>query len=254
MYGYVYKITCLINNKCYVGQKRKNVFDEKYWGSSKNPEYKKDLKEFGKENFKREILCWCESQEELNEKETLFIISENAMIEKGGYNLWLNAKQSEWNNITKEKHHENLMKAINTKEYKEKMKIAHEKAKNRVVSEKTRKLLSNSLKKSEKRKQVMSSIEYKENMSNTIKNSKKHQRWYMDENLKKIRYNDEVNTKISMAISNFNKGKHWYTNNIVNKFCIKCPEGFVPGRSKKVKENISKGRLQKYNNLNKESE
>ena len=26
------------------------------------------------------------------------------------------------------------------------------------------------------------------------------------------------------------KGKHWYTNGVINKLCATCPDGFVPGQ------------------------
>lgn len=39
----------------------------------------------------------------------------------------------------------------------------------------------------------------------------------------------EVREKISAAL----KGRHWYNNGVINKYCHKCPEGFVPGRLSK---------------------
>lgn len=32
-----------------------------------------------------------------------------------------------------------------------------------------------------------------------------------------------------MNIAENNKGKHWYNNGKINKFCYECPEGFVKG-------------------------
>ena len=31
-------------------------------------------------------------------------------------------------------------------------------------------------------------------------------------------------------LSDAHKGRHWYNNGKVDKFCYECPEGFVPGR------------------------
>lgn len=242
-YGYIYKITCLINNKCYVGQKRKSTFDSKYWGSSKNEAYWNDIKSFGKENFKREILYWAVNQEELNIKETEYIIKEKALFSEGGYNLWLNRPQVELSNEIIEKHHTNLLKVVHSQEYREKMKKIAESRKGKPISEKIRRKLSESLKNSEKRKKTMASEEYRKKMSEAVKNSEKHRRWYMDPELRALRFNKEVNKKISKIVSENNKGKHWYTNEEINVFVKECPEGFKPGRSKKVRNNISKGRL-----------
>lgn len=206
MYGYIYKITCLINNRCYVGQHRKSVFDEAYWGSSKNPEYKSDLKEYGKENFKREVLYWANTQDDLNEKEMDFIISENALTSSGGYNLWLNRPQVDWTSEAREK----FLKIVHSEEYKEKQRI---KSTGRKHSNETKIKISNSIKKSKKHKEAIKRITsdptYKKNMSNTIKNSEKHKRWYTNPKLKKIRYEDpEIRKKISEETSKSQIGKH----------------------------------------------
>lgn len=37
---------------------------------------------------------------------------------------------------------------------------------------------------------------------------------------------DETKNKIGEN----SKGRHWYNNGTINKFCYKCPEGFVPGK------------------------
>lgn len=72
MYGYVYKIS-FPNGKCYIGSHKSEVFDEKYWGSTQVLDYWKELFFIGKENVKREILCWCENDESLREMERLCI-------------------------------------------------------------------------------------------------------------------------------------------------------------------------------------
>ena len=233
-YGYVYKITCLINKKCYVGQHRKQIFDESYWGSSKNKDFKNDFKLYGKENFKREILYWASSQEDLNEKEMDFIISENALTSNGGYNLWLNRPQCNWNTEAKEK----FYTIIHSPEYKSKQSKA---STGRIVSEETRKKLSKSLKNSKKHKEAIKRItsnpEYKKNMSKVIKSSEKHKRWYTDPQLRKIRFeNLEIRKKISEGTSKSQIGKHWFTNGIINVFKFECPEGFKLGRIYKRKK------------------
>ena len=83
MYGYIYKITNLINQKIYVGQKKASAFVENYWGSGKL--IKAAISKYGKENFDREILEWCASKQELDARE-IFWISELKSREFG-YNL-----------------------------------------------------------------------------------------------------------------------------------------------------------------------
>lgn len=68
-YGYVYKTTNLINGKIYIGQHKwpGPDIDPKYFGSGKI--LKEAIKTYGKENFKCEILEWCESFDKLNKRE-----------------------------------------------------------------------------------------------------------------------------------------------------------------------------------------
>lgn len=236
MYGYIYKITCKVNGRCYVGQHRKSVFDDAYWGSSKNPEFKSDFKQYGKENFNREILYWATTQSELNEKEMDFIISENALTSNGGYNLWLNRSQIEWTSEAKEK----FLAIVNSPEYKEKQRIA---SSNRKVSLETRKKISESIKNSKKHKEAIKKItsdpNYRKHMSEVIKNSEKHKKWYTDPELRKIRFeNPEYRKKVSRRTSESQIGKHWYNNGIFNVFRFECPEGFKSGRIYKRKSCI----------------
>jgi group I intron endonuclease len=71
-YGVIYKTINLINGKIYIGQtiKKESVFKYYLGGGSF---FKNALKKYGKENFKKEIICKCFSKEELDEKEIYFI-------------------------------------------------------------------------------------------------------------------------------------------------------------------------------------
>lgn len=85
MYGYIYITTNLINNKKYIGQHKAKEFEpNKYIGSGKY--FEKAVKKYGKENFKCELLEWCESLEKLNEKEVYWISYYNAVESKLFYN------------------------------------------------------------------------------------------------------------------------------------------------------------------------
>lgn len=70
MYGYIYKTTNLINNKIYIG-KKKGEFTDKYLGSGKY--LKNAINKYGFENFKVEIVDYCNTLQEQNEKEKYWI-------------------------------------------------------------------------------------------------------------------------------------------------------------------------------------
>ena len=65
----VYLITSQVNNKQYVGQSKYD--NPEYFGSGSL--IKKAIKKYGKNNFTKEILCKCDSRDELNEMEIYFI-------------------------------------------------------------------------------------------------------------------------------------------------------------------------------------
>ncbi len=79
----IYKTTNLINNKIYIGQSRKN--NPNYYGSGKL--IKGAIRKYGKDNFKKEILCECLTLDELNEKEIYWINYYNSTDLSIGYNI-----------------------------------------------------------------------------------------------------------------------------------------------------------------------
>lgn len=84
MYGYVYLTTNLVNGKKYIGKHASEVFDESYQGSGLL--FLKAQKKYGKENFHTEILCECESEDILNEKEVYYIAINKAVEDDTYYN------------------------------------------------------------------------------------------------------------------------------------------------------------------------
>ena len=93
-FGFVYLITNLTNQRQYIGRKyfwsfrtpkgkKRKVKQEsdwkKYYGSC--PELKEDVKEFGKENFKREILSLHETKGKTNYEETRQLFVNNVLSE-----------------------------------------------------------------------------------------------------------------------------------------------------------------------------
>jgi len=75
-----------INNKVYIGQHRKECYDETYYGSGKL--IKEAISENGIDSFSNEIILECENQEEMNENEKLYIKQYNSLYQNGlGYNI-----------------------------------------------------------------------------------------------------------------------------------------------------------------------
>ena len=73
-YGFIYITTNLINWKQYIGQhKIKDQLALDPWYLGTGTDFKEAKKIYGKENFNRMILCFCESEEELDEKEKEYI-------------------------------------------------------------------------------------------------------------------------------------------------------------------------------------
>lgn len=81
---YIYKTTNLINQKQYIG-KHYGELDDSYLGSGKL--IKLAIEKYGKENFKKEILCIVKNNEEANLKEKEFIKIYNAVESDLFYNL-----------------------------------------------------------------------------------------------------------------------------------------------------------------------
>lgn len=85
MYGYIYKTTNLITNKIYIGQHKANYFEESYKGSGIL--INKSFSKYGIDNFKVELLEWCNSKKELDEREIYYISFYNSIDKKIGYNI-----------------------------------------------------------------------------------------------------------------------------------------------------------------------
>lgn len=96
---YVYLTTNLVNNKKYIGQHYGELTDS-YLGSGSI--FKKALKKYGVENFKKEILYIAKDEKELNEKEQYYIKLHNAVKDPNYYNL-LEGGSNEYSLERKEK-------------------------------------------------------------------------------------------------------------------------------------------------------
>jgi len=83
-YYILYETTNLINGKNYRGIHKTSKLEDGYLGSGLALE--KSIKKYGKENFKREILEFCESYDELLEREAIYV-DEEWVKDKSNYNL-----------------------------------------------------------------------------------------------------------------------------------------------------------------------
>lgn len=136
----IYKTTNLINGKIYIGQDSKN--NDNYFGSGDL--IKKAIKKYGLINFKKEILCLCETQKELNEMEQKFILDYCSTNKSIGYNIcvggtngtMLNRKHSV---ETKQQMSEVRIGMKLSDEHKKNISKAH---KGKIISEETKKKMS----------------------------------------------------------------------------------------------------------------
>jgi group I intron endonuclease len=81
---YNYVTTNIVNNKKYVGMHSAVNVNNYYLGSGVL--LKKAIKKYGKENFKKDILCICESKEIAHENEKKYIEQYNS-TQPNGYNI-----------------------------------------------------------------------------------------------------------------------------------------------------------------------
>lgn len=107
--GFVYVITNTLHDKKYIGKKlfrfrktrQKNkkkirFLEESDWltYNGSNDELKKDIEQYGSENFHKEILYLCKSKGEANYFETREIFRLDAILRIDYYNAWVSVKVS----------------------------------------------------------------------------------------------------------------------------------------------------------------
>jgi hypothetical protein len=106
-FGFIYMMTCISNEKRYIGRKlftaaahrqvkgkkkkyRKDSGWKDYWSSS--DEVKADVSRYGKDMFTRVILYLCHSKSEMTYLENYAIFTHHALIRTDYYNQWLTAR------------------------------------------------------------------------------------------------------------------------------------------------------------------
>lgn len=136
MFGYIYKITNLINGKVYIGQ-HKGEFDSTYWGGGKN--ISQAIKKYGQRKFICELIQYADSRLELDTLEKHFISEcRKHLLPEDIYNIcdgglygnqWKAGNKS-WNTgkkMSQEIRH-NMSKSRTGRAYSEAARIARSKA------------------------------------------------------------------------------------------------------------------------------
>ena len=77
--GFTYVITCLVNNRKYVGRKAFTNGWKNYYGSSKSQLWKDEFKKYGKENFNRQMIEFYYDPKSLSEAEIALQIKDNVL-------------------------------------------------------------------------------------------------------------------------------------------------------------------------------
>lgn len=83
-YHFIYKTTNLLSGRYYIGMHSTDNLEDGYLGSGRRLKY--SINKYGKDNFKREILEFCENREELKQRE-FKIIDLNELSKKECINL-----------------------------------------------------------------------------------------------------------------------------------------------------------------------
>ena len=202
----LYRTTCIVNNKFYIGKHQTEDINDGYLGSGLR--LRLAIKKYGAENFIKEIIGEYNTAEELNKAECL-LITEEILNDKNCYNLALGGQGGFLGESTREKG-----KRLWTDERRKKQS---EIAKNTVKSEKW--LISNKNKlhswekmdESQKEKQKIS-------MSNSIKDL-----WKSPEHRKKMKV-VRSKTPTSDSFKYATRGRSWVCNSNGKRRLVKPEE------------------------------
>ena len=107
---YVYKTTNLLTGRRYIGSCTRPINKSKnYFGG--NGQLQKDIKEFGKQNFVKEILWQTDDFDELQEMEVRVIKEVNACKDKAWYNVHERYGITNYGKKFSDKHRANIAKS-----------------------------------------------------------------------------------------------------------------------------------------------
>ena len=156
----IYRIYCIVNNKSYIGKCSQGLNRvREHFRDYKVPkrEYRakmlyRAINKYGEENFKWEVLCVCDSLEELNKKEIEFIKDMNTKDRKMGYNLTSGGTGGNtWSHLTEEER-----KTASEKLSKSNKKYYAENPERKLAQSETLKRTRKDIEKSSKNSQISS--------------------------------------------------------------------------------------------------
>ena len=249
----IYKATNLVNLKCYIGQTK---FSLKYrkkthlWFRKKLtcPYFHYAIKKYGKDNFKWEILCECDTKDELDEMEFHFIKQYKSYYKENGYNLTLGGG--------------GCLEYKLTKEQIKKLSDSH---KGKVFTEEHRKNISESrkgTKASEETRKKMSMVQSGENNGMYGKNHKEESRKKISDfaktrtgeknsnygNVGELSKNFDKPNKNGIWVLELPDGKieEWHN---LESFCRDYKKRFGYRLSSSNLVSVSKGRLKHYKKI-----
>lgn len=231
MYGYIYLTINKVNHKTYVGQKmlkNKNWNKDNYLGSGKH--LKCAIKKYGKENFEKFLIQFCNTKEELDKQE-IFWIAEYRKRGLAQYNI---ANGGEGGGSFKGRHHSGETKRKISEVQKGKPKYG---LRGKKLSEEHKQKLSESHKGNQNHKGKYHSEETKRRISKAKKGVKlpplseeaKRKISESKKGDKNPMYGKHLSDEAKKNLSQSSKGRHFYNNGKVNVFVKECPPGFIPG-------------------------
>ncbi len=151
---YIYQITNLVDGKIYVGAHQTNELNDSYMGSGLR--IRRAIEKYGKENFKKDILEYFDSIEDMFQKEAE-IVNSNFLLREDVYNLGLGGqggslfKGRHHSEETKEKLRQIKLGTKHSEETKEKLRRVQQSLSPEFRKERSRK--GGSHKKSEEHRQ-----------------------------------------------------------------------------------------------------
>lgn len=227
IYGRIYKITNVVNNKIYIGQTIhtiKHRWNEHVCKSkTENTYLYKSMRKYGVNNFKIEQIDEAVDKQELDEKERNYIASFNSFIPYG-YNISLGGGNND--NFT----HNPNMEII-----KQHMKESSRKRWDNITEEERNRISKLRREMALNPNAIYQSKEYKEKMRKicTGRRHSEETKQKISQMLKGKKHTDDSKKKMSIAVRNrhVEENKWWYNSEGKHKFCKECPgEGWKHGR------------------------